>query len=148
MSVCNYNLVAIYFVQKEKKTVEPTFRPSFVLVVYSFCLYMCGCRNVCLFVFSAPTTKCQLRAAQQARECGGFGCPSTTCNDDGTFPSMQCSGSSGYCHCQDEDGYKILETDFGPGDEIKDCDAERGQWLTRTKFLFRFAPCIFIVFML
>ena len=80
-----------------------------------------------------PTlTACQQRAAKERSECGGIGCFITQCNDDGTFPSMQCHSSSGYCHCEDEDGNKIAGTDHRPFILTIDCDAKRGEWIMNT----------------
>ena len=78
---------------------------------------------------SPPMTACQQRAAKERSECGGIGCFITQCNDDGTFPSMQCHGSTGYCHCEDENGNKIAGTDHRPFILTIDCDSKRGEWI-------------------
>ena len=88
-----------------------------------------------------PKTACQKRASSEKKKCAGLiGCFITSCNKDGTFPSKQCSSSSGYCHCEDENGTKILGTDHRPysSAEDVDCDSKR----TEGEFsCYRFSSC-------
>ena len=86
-------------------------------------------------------TACQQRAAKERSECGGIGCFITQCNDDGTFPSLQCHSSSGYCHCEDENGTKIAGTDHRPFILTIDCDAKRGEPIVITTCGHEWSQC-------
>ena len=43
------------------------------------------------------------------------------CEEDGSYASTQCSGSTGYCWCVDEYGIEIPGTTISPGQGMPDC---------------------------
>ena len=47
-----------------------------------------------------------------------------TCDADGTYSSMQCHGSTGYCWCVTQDGTEIEGTSAAPWEERPDCDGK------------------------
>jgi len=59
-----------------------------------------GCRR-------PPVSLCKRRQAKQRKGCGRRrGCFIVKCNKNGSFKSMQCHGSTGYCWCVDAKGKK------------------------------------------
>ncbi len=46
------------------------------------------------------------------------------CEEDGSYASLQCGSSTGYCWCVDEDGIEIPGSALGPGQGIPECDQQ------------------------
>lgn len=70
-------------------------------------------------------TPCQKRAQAEAAECGKkIGCDQIKCNEDGSFMTKQCRGSTGYCWCVDKDGKEVEGSKKGPGAGEVNCAAD------------------------
>ena len=65
-----------------------------------------------------PLTPCEQAQANAAGLIGEF---VPQCEEDGSFASTQCWGSTGYCWCVDEDGMEIPGTSIPSWEGTPDC---------------------------
>jgi hypothetical protein len=66
-----------------------------------------------------PLTPCQLQLQQST---GLLGAYKPQCEADGSYSTIQCHGSTGFCWCVGEDGEEVKGTRVGPGKQ-PDCSA-------------------------
>ena len=65
---------------------------------------------------------CCQEADNAINDCEGVGCYIPQCNDDCSWESMQCWGSTGYCWCVDESGIEIDGTSTPSWEGFPDCE--------------------------
>ena len=91
------------------------FRVLFAVFYHSFYqnVHFSVCSpSISLTPYTTAATKCE-QLSSQASANGLVGAYVPQCNEDGTFQSEQCWGSTGYCWCVDEYGKEI------PGTKIR-----------------------------
>ena len=65
-----------------------------------------------LLVVAKPKSKCEKERDAATNGLPSVGAFTPQCESDGSYSSVQCHGSTGYCWCVDGEGNKLIETEL------------------------------------